>query len=64
VDEGIGTTIQNAVASLTVMEHDVEMSRSRGTAPDFVRLNRVLSRDIDELHAILLEMRIAGEGSV
>lgn len=59
MDEGIGTKIQNAVTSLAVMEHQLETSRSRGSSPDFVRLNRVLSRDIDELHAILVEMRVA-----
>ncbi|MGA8551588.1 MAG: hypothetical protein WB678_15265 [Stellaceae bacterium] len=60
IDENMDTKIQSAVTTLATMEDVVEKSRSEGSLPNFVRLNRLLSRDIDDLHAVLVDMRTAG----
>ena len=56
VDETTENQIQNAVTTLATMEDLVEKCRSEGSLPNFVRLNRLLSRNIDTLHAVLLDM--------
>lgn len=62
IDESMDIKIQSAVARLAVMEDVVEQSRLKGSPPDFGRLNRLLSRDIDDLHAMLVDMKLGGEG--
>ena len=64
IDDSMGTKIQNAIVTLVAMEDIVEVSRSGGTAPDFVRLNRLLSRDIDELHGVSVDMQVASEREI
>jgi hypothetical protein len=59
VDRAMDQTIQNATTTLATMETLVERARAAGTRPDFVQLNQLLSRDIDELHAVLVEMKLA-----
>lgn len=59
-DQAMDRTIQNAITTLATMETQVERSRAAGTAPDFVRLNRLLSRSIDELHSMLVDRKLAG----
>jgi hypothetical protein len=58
VNQTMDQTIQNAITTLADMEAQVERSRVTGAAPDFVRFNRALSRDIDELHAVFVEMKL------
>lgn len=56
IDDSIRIRIQSAVTNLTAMEHYLEKSRAEGTTPNFVRLNRLLSRDVDDLQAVLVAM--------
>ncbi len=58
-DESKETLIQSAITTLSTIEGVVEKSRADGTLPNFVRLNRVLSNDIDRLHAVLVDMTIS-----
>jgi hypothetical protein len=53
------TRIQTAITTLATMEDVVERARAERSSPDFVQLNRLLSRDIDNLHAVLIDMTIA-----
>lgn len=59
VNEAMDQTIQSAITTLAAMEDQVERSRASGASPDFVRLNRALSREIDELHAVFVDMKLA-----
>lgn len=59
VNQTMDQTIQSAITTLVAMEDQVERSRASGTMPDFVRLNRALSRDIDGLHAVFIELKLA-----
>jgi hypothetical protein len=38
------------------MEDVIERARAERYSPDFVRLNRLLSIDIDDLHAVLIDI--------
>jgi hypothetical protein len=60
IDESMDIKIQSAVTTLATMEDLVEKSRLEGSVPNFVRLNRLLSKDIDDLHAVLVDMKVAG----
>jgi hypothetical protein len=60
IDDSMAMKIQNAIATLATMEDLVEKSRSEASPPNFVRLNRLLSRDIDDLHSVLVDMQVAG----
>jgi hypothetical protein len=53
------TQIQNAIATLATIENRAESARAEGNSHDFVELNRQLSRDIDRLHEILIDMMSA-----
>jgi hypothetical protein len=64
IDEQMDTKIQSAITTLATMEDLVERSRSDGSSPNFVRLNRLLSRDIDDLQAVLVDMKVATEREV
>jgi hypothetical protein len=64
IDESMGAKIQNSIVTLADMEDLVELSKSEGSLPDFVRLNRLLSRDIDDLHGVLVDMQAAGGGEI
>jgi hypothetical protein len=59
VNQAMDQTIQSAITTLATMETLVESSRAAGTPPNFVRLNQLLSRDIDELHSVFVEMKLA-----
>jgi hypothetical protein len=59
VNQTMDQTIQSAITTLMDMETQVERSRATGVPPDFARLNRALSREIDELHAVFVEMKLA-----
>lgn len=64
LDDDGDSKIQNAVTTLATIEDLVERTKAQGAAPDFVRINRLLSRDIDELHAVLVNMTsVSGETS-
>jgi len=54
--------IQGAIATLTSVEGVVERCRATGTPPNFVRLNRLLSKAIDALHAVLVDMTVSAGG--
>ena len=56
MNEAVENQLQSAITTLATMEDLVERSRSAGSAPNFVRLNRLISRDIDALHAVLIDM--------
>jgi hypothetical protein len=58
VDQAMGNHIQSAITTLATMENLVEKCRSEGSSPNFVRLNRLLSRDIDALHSVLVDMTV------
>jgi hypothetical protein len=60
VDEGMAIKIQSAVTTLSTMEDLVEKSKSESSSPNFARLNRLLSRDIDDLYSVLVDMQVAG----
>jgi GTP1/Obg family GTP-binding protein len=53
--------IQNAIATLASMEDLLEETKATGQQPDFARLNRLLARDIDTLHGVLVDMKLADE---
>jgi hypothetical protein len=61
VDEAMENQIQSAITTLATMEDLIEKCRSDGTSPNFVRLNRLLSRDIDALHSVLVDMTAIAE---
>jgi hypothetical protein len=58
VNETMESQIQNAITTLATMEDVVEKCRSDGTSPNFVRLNRLLSRDIDALQAVFIDIKV------
>lgn len=62
VNSNMDEIIQSAVTTLAAMEDQVERARALGTMPDFVRLNRALSREIDQLHAVFVEMKLSDGG--
>lgn len=59
VNSRMDQTMQSAITTLAAMEDQIERARVSGAVPDFVRLNRALSREIDELHAVFVEMKLA-----
>jgi hypothetical protein len=61
LDEEKGRKIQSAIATLVTMEELLEVSKADGSQPDFARLNRLLARDIDDLHGVLIDMKLASE---
>lgn len=61
LDDRQDRILQSAITTLSTTEDTIEKSIADGSAPNFVRLNRILSRDIDDLHAVLIEVRSRGE---
>lgn len=57
------TILQAAVSTLSTMEDIIEKAISNQSAPDFVKMNRAMSKNIDNLHAVLLDIEAAGEGT-
>jgi hypothetical protein len=56
------TTIQGAISNLAKAEEAVERALASKTKPDFVRLNKGLSKDLDSLHEILVHLKsLAGD---
>jgi hypothetical protein len=58
IERGLDIRIQSALAALTGMENHVEKSIFEETSPNFSRLNLMLSREIDDLQAALVDMTI------
>jgi hypothetical protein len=56
--------IQAAITTLATMEDVLERASSEGSSPDFPELNRLLSRDIDRLQVILIEMTALGQKEI
>lgn len=56
------TTLQGAIANLAKAEETVERAMADQQKPDFVRLNRSLSKDLDNLHAILVHLKSLAGG--
>ncbi|MGD9616871.1 MAG: hypothetical protein AB7H90_17305 [Alphaproteobacteria bacterium] len=54
--------LQTAITTLATIEDTIEKSIHGGSLPDYARLNRLLSRDIDALHGVLIDIKAAGEG--
>ena len=54
--------IQAAITTLSGMEDQIEKSRLEGSALNIARLNRLLSREVDALHGMLVEMRTLERG--
>ena len=54
--------IQAAITTLAGMEDQIEKSRLEGSALNIARLNRLLSREVDALHGMLVEMRTLERG--
>jgi hypothetical protein len=63
IDDEKDQLIQSAIATLTSIEGVVERSRAEGTTPNFVRLNRLLSKEIDGLHSILVGLTVGSENT-
>jgi len=61
IDDSDDKVMQTAIATLATIEDTVERSLHGGSQPDYARLNRLLSRDIDALHAMLIDMKVARE---
>lgn len=59
VNQAMDQTIQSAITTLGTMESVVERSRAAGALPNFVRLNQLLSREIDQLHAVFIDMKLS-----
>lgn len=53
--------LQTAITTLATIEGTIEKSIHGGSDPDYVRLNRLLSRDIDALHEVLIDIKATGE---
>jgi hypothetical protein len=53
--------LQTAITTLATIENTIEKSIHGGSHPDYVRLNRLLSRDIDALHEVLIDIKAVGE---
>jgi hypothetical protein len=53
--------IQAAITTLATMEDVLEQASSDGSSPDFPELNRLLSRDIDRLQVVLIEMTVLNQ---
>ena len=64
IDPEQSRKIQSAITTLGTLENLIEGCRANQSPPDFVRLNRLLSRDIDNLHAVLVDMQIAGGSEI
>ncbi len=56
------TVIQEALSNLRLYETNVERGLSSGGAPNAAKLNASLSRDIDDLVAVLGEIKMASTG--
>jgi len=56
LSETMDISIQSAITTLAIMEDVIERARAERYSPDFVRLNRLLSIDIDDLHAVLIDI--------
>jgi hypothetical protein len=59
VNQAMDQTIQSAITTLGTIESVVERSRAVGALPNFVRLNQLLSREIDQLHAVFIDMKLS-----
>ena len=55
-------TIQSALANLSKAEESVERSNAKQEPVDFVRLNKILSKDLDQLHEILVHLKSLAGG--
>ena len=53
--------LQTAITTLATIEDTIEKSIHGGSDPDYVRLNRLLSRDIDVLHSVLIDLKASEE---
>jgi hypothetical protein len=56
LSESMDIQIQGAIATLVKIEDAVERVTAEGSSPDYVQLNRLLSRNIDGLYSVLIEM--------
>jgi len=56
LSESMDIQIQSAIATLVKIEDAVERVTAEGSSPDYVQLNRLLSRNIDGLYSVLIEM--------
>src|SRR4051794_34857305 len=61
IQDSQDTKLQTATTTLTTIEGAIEKSIHGGSHPDYARLNRLLSRDIDALHAVLIDIKAVGE---
>lgn len=59
-NQNMDQVIQNAITTLAAMEDLVERARAARSAPNFVQLNQRLSRDIDELYGVFVDMKREG----
>jgi hypothetical protein len=64
LDDDQDKVLQGAITTLSTTEHVIERAIATGPAPDFVKLNRLFSREIDGLHAVLIDIKGAGEEEV
>jgi hypothetical protein len=60
INQSMDQAIQNAITTLAAMEDLVERARAARSTPNFVQLNQRLSRDIDELYGVFVDMKHAG----
>lgn len=61
LDDEQDKVLQGAITTLSTTENAIEKAIASRSSPDFVRLNRLFSREIDDLHAVLVDLRTAGE---
>jgi hypothetical protein len=56
--------LQTALTTLRSIESQIERCRTKGLSPDFVKINQLISRDVDDLHPILIELQREGESDI
>ena len=56
------TTLQGAIANLAKSQEAVERAIAGKESPEFTRLNKGLSRDLDNLHEILVHLKSSAGG--
>ncbi len=62
LDDEHQIAIQTALSTLSAIETTVERCRIKAIRPDMAKINRLMSRDIDSLQAVLIKLKLGPHG--